>query len=145
MIKINNNQILSDELQDQLKGRNKEIKYAVESLNILKRCEQLIPHQTNYLTDRKISTIKGPFVIFLNNFFLQSIETNPLKDFYYSVVEMQNDVNGYLEAYSTLQEYKLEEHRDKERLKAIQANGQSTEINRINALKIDIPNIQAII
>ena len=58
---------------------------------------------------------------------------------------MQNDVNGYLEAYSTLQEYKLEEHRDKERLKAIQANGQSTEINRINALKIDIPNIQAII
>lgn len=58
---------------------------------------------------------------------------------------MQNDVDGYLEAYNTLQEYKVEEYRSNERLKAIESNGQSTEVNRINALKIDIPNIHTII
>lgn len=61
------------------------------------------------------------------------------------ILEIKNDVDGYLEAYSTIEEYKVEEYRSKERLKAIESNGQSTEINRINALKIDIPNIHSIV
>lgn len=137
---LDNSQTKSEALVELIKSQLKIVEndnnHKLRTIELLHKYEQMFKEHSNFISDEKMG-------VFTNT--LSKEVEHPLKDLYYFSLEMQSDVKGYIKAIKEINDYKLELSRSKERLIAIKSNGQTTEVNRINALNIDIPNIELII
>lgn len=123
-------------IKSQLKIEDNDNKHKLRAIEVLHKYEKMFGDQSNFISDEKVSTFSSH---------LSKEVESPLKELYYFSLEIESDVKGYINALKEINDYKLELHLSKERLLAIQSNGQTTEVNRINALKVDIPNMESII
>lgn len=129
-------EVLIDILKAQLKIVQNDNSHKLRAIEVLHKYEKMFGDQSDFVSNEKVSTFSSH---------LSNEVESPLKELYYFSLEIESDVKGYINALKEINDYKLELHRSKERLVAIQSNGQTTEVNRINALKTDIPNIESII